>query len=249
MADAKKNVTIIIKKIKKGGHGGHHGGAWKVAYADFVTAMMCFFMVMWLMGADEETKASIANYFNNPTAAWRPELKDKDNIPLGNQTGAGDSVLKGAGGQVPEDIVKDPTPVVERTPNSVAAVDLAGIVSLDELSAVESMTFAYPEEHLFIGDNTEIANGKAQVILDKIGKIARSYQGKINIRAGFGNTADSGSYEIEMSRVVRLKQHLVGKRLKAEELVSVNVNRQAPFGENASDDGVRKIYFTFSKSQ
>ena len=50
MADA---PVIVIKKKKGGGHGGHHGGAWKVAYADFVTAMMCFFMVMWLLGADE----------------------------------------------------------------------------------------------------------------------------------------------------------------------------------------------------
>src|SRR5215470_2173726 len=42
---------IIIKKVKKGGHGGHHGGAWKVAYADFVTAMMAFFLLLWLINA------------------------------------------------------------------------------------------------------------------------------------------------------------------------------------------------------
>jgi len=47
---------IIIKR-KKAGHAGAHGGAWKVAYADFVTAMMCFFLVMWLMGSDEKVKA------------------------------------------------------------------------------------------------------------------------------------------------------------------------------------------------
>jgi chemotaxis protein MotB len=64
MAD-KDKATIIIKKIKKGGHGGH-GGAWKVAYADFVTAMMAFFMVMWLMGSDAETKAAVEGYFKNP---------------------------------------------------------------------------------------------------------------------------------------------------------------------------------------
>src|SRR5882757_4111971 len=41
--------AVIIKRVKKGGHGGHHGGAWKVAYADFVTAMMAFFLLMWLI--------------------------------------------------------------------------------------------------------------------------------------------------------------------------------------------------------
>src|SRR5271156_2447044 len=56
---------IIIKKVKKGGHGGgHHGGAWKVAYADFVTAMMAFFLLMWLINTTSpEQKKGIADYF------------------------------------------------------------------------------------------------------------------------------------------------------------------------------------------
>ncbi|MBM3570622.1 MAG: flagellar motor protein MotB [Alphaproteobacteria bacterium] len=56
--------AIIIKKIKKGGHGGHHGGAWKLAYADFVTAMMAFFLLLWLLNVTtEEQKNGIADYF------------------------------------------------------------------------------------------------------------------------------------------------------------------------------------------
>lgn len=60
---------IIIKKvIKKAGHA-HHGGAWKIAYADFVTAMMAFFLLMWLLGTtDEVTKKGISEYFQNPFA-------------------------------------------------------------------------------------------------------------------------------------------------------------------------------------
>ena len=55
---------IVIKRIKKGG-GGHHGGAWKLAYADFVTAMMAFFLVMWLLNAtDQKTREAVASYFN-----------------------------------------------------------------------------------------------------------------------------------------------------------------------------------------
>ncbi|WP_374385313.1 flagellar motor protein MotB [Dongia sp.] len=65
MADER---PIIIKRIKKSG-GGHHGGAWKVAYADFVTAMMAFFLLLWLLGnTTEEQKKAIGNYFN-PTIA------------------------------------------------------------------------------------------------------------------------------------------------------------------------------------
>ena len=64
---------IIIKKIIDGGHGGHHGGAWKVAYADFVTAMMAFFLLMWLLGATtEKQRKSIADYFA-PTLITKKE--------------------------------------------------------------------------------------------------------------------------------------------------------------------------------
>ncbi len=60
-----KNEIVIIKRHGGGDHDGAHGGAWKIAYADFMTAMMAFFLVMWLVNAaNEETKASVASYFN-----------------------------------------------------------------------------------------------------------------------------------------------------------------------------------------
>jgi chemotaxis protein MotB len=61
---ANTRPIIIIKR--KGGHGGHHGGAWKVAYADFVTAMMSLFIVLWLMGSSSKIKQAVAGYFNDP---------------------------------------------------------------------------------------------------------------------------------------------------------------------------------------
>ena len=65
MAAANKVQPIIVIK-KKGGHGGHHGGAWKVAYADFVTAMMALFIVLWLMNSSDKVKKAVAGYFNDP---------------------------------------------------------------------------------------------------------------------------------------------------------------------------------------
>ena len=59
-------APIVIYK-KKGGHGGHHGGAWKVAYADFVTAMMALFIVLWLMNSSEQVKKAISAYFRDPS--------------------------------------------------------------------------------------------------------------------------------------------------------------------------------------
>lgn len=86
--DSKKVQPIIIKRIKKSGHAAH-GGAWKIAYADFVTAMMAFFLLMWLLGSTTEgDKKGIADYFNSP-------LK----VAMFGGTGAGDatSVIKGGG--------------------------------------------------------------------------------------------------------------------------------------------------------
>ena len=78
--DSKKLQPIIIKRIKKGGHA-PHGGAWKIAYADFVTAMMAFFLLMWLLGSTAEgDKKGIADYFNSPMK-----------VALGGGRGSGDS--------------------------------------------------------------------------------------------------------------------------------------------------------------
>jgi chemotaxis protein MotB len=64
MAELRSQSIPVIKKVVKKGHGGHHGGAWKVAYADFVTAMMALFMVLWIIG--QSSKEAIADYFRHP---------------------------------------------------------------------------------------------------------------------------------------------------------------------------------------
>ena len=61
---AKTQPIIVIKR--KGRHNAHHGGAWKVAYADFVTAMMSLFIVLWLMNSSDKIKKAVAGYFNDP---------------------------------------------------------------------------------------------------------------------------------------------------------------------------------------
>ena len=63
-----KPTTIIVKRVKKGDHG-HHGGAWKIAYADFVTAMMAFFLMLWLLGSlSEAQKIGLSRFFSSPSA-------------------------------------------------------------------------------------------------------------------------------------------------------------------------------------
>lgn len=74
---------VVIKK--KGGHGGHHGGAWKVAYADFVTAMMALFIVLWLLNSSKQIQVAVGGYFKDPTGSSRKVGS--------NMQGAGDNFV------------------------------------------------------------------------------------------------------------------------------------------------------------
>ncbi|MDZ7654067.1 MAG: flagellar motor protein MotB [Burkholderiaceae bacterium] len=88
MSSEKAKSTIVIKKIKKGGHA-HHGGAWKIAYADFVTAMMAFFLLMWLLGSTTKGDLKgISDYFQSPLQ-----------VAMMGGTGSGDatSLIQGGG--------------------------------------------------------------------------------------------------------------------------------------------------------
>ena len=115
-----KPQPIIIKKVRKEGHG-HHGGAWKVAYADFVTAMMAFFLLMWLLGSTTpEDRQGISDFFQNPSAIQGPG-------------GASTSMIDFGGSQdIPED---EGTPLA--TPDKLSEEALAERIQeqaqLDEL--------------------------------------------------------------------------------------------------------------------
>src|SRR5271170_151513 len=78
-----KAPVIVIKK--KGGHGGHHGGAWKVAYADFVTAMMALFIVLWLLNSSKQVQEAVGGYFKDPTGTSKKVGS--------NMVGAGDNFI------------------------------------------------------------------------------------------------------------------------------------------------------------
>ena len=104
MARKRKNdddqPTIIIKRIKKSG-GAHHGGSWKVAYADFVKAMMAFFLLLWLLGVTtDEQKKDLASYFL-PTA---PSISDN---------------TSGSGGAMGGTVLSDEDAMSESTPDSL----------------------------------------------------------------------------------------------------------------------------------
>jgi chemotaxis protein MotB len=224
---AESKQPIIIRR-KKAGHGGAHGGAWKVAFADFMTAMMAFFLVMWLMGSDEEVKAAIADYFNNPTSVLRIDFSNKDNIPLGDKTGAGESVLRGAEGEVPEDLVKNPSkPVLEGNTSAEDASDtIAKLVSSGDKVMVEVMRFSVLEDDLFQPGSTEQWKPGVEKIFQRIGKLAKNKDhGKLTIRGSWGSQ-DTGNYDFQVARAVAVAQFLVNRKLVEEDRISTTMRRK-----------------------
>lgn len=249
MADKDKKQPIIIKRKKGHGHGAH-GGAWKVAYADFVTAMMAFFMVMWLLGSDEETKAAVSNYFNNPTSVLRMDLSSAENIPLGDKTGAGESVLKGADGEVPEELVKTPSkPVLEGNTKAEDASDAAArLASSGDKVMVEVMKFSVAESDLFEPGSSEKWRADAGKIFAKIGKLAKNHEfGKIYVKGSFGE--DTGNYEFQVSRTVAVARYLVDRKMVEEDRIVTSVKKKKresadPYGREPASVGPR-IEFLF----
>ena len=121
----KATRPIVIVKRRKSGHGGHHGGAWKVAYADFVTAMMAFFLVMWLVtSVNKEQRAAIFEYFKNPSMEAGQSTKAAKGI--NGPGGASTSVINlGGGMDAPKTALKKETGVSAGTMPKPADIDEA----------------------------------------------------------------------------------------------------------------------------
>ncbi|MEE4246540.1 MAG: flagellar motor protein MotB [Kangiellaceae bacterium] len=151
MAEAEQNKPrpIIIKKVKKGRHE-HHGGSWKVAFADFATAMMAFFLLMWLMGnTSEEQKQAISGYFIDPqgTAA----TPGANSVPIGD-------------GGVNDSIVALPTP----TPPAATIDDLddQSLEQLAEEKEREKLELLKDQLESLVETSADFSAFKDQILID-----------------------------------------------------------------------------------
>ncbi|KTD80510.1 flagellar motor protein MotB [Legionella waltersii] len=147
----------IIKKIKKGGHG-HHGGAWKIAYADFVTAMMAFFLLMWLVASlNKAQKAGIAEYFRQPM---------KVALFGGNSTGNRKDVVAGGGPNI-EDTDGQVTATNKplKSDEKIASETKTEEGSSDELKKLEQLK---SEINLSMEKDPSLAGLKKQLLMDVV---------------------------------------------------------------------------------
>lgn len=211
--------TIVIRKKKRGGgHGGHHGGAWKVAYADFVTAMMCFFLVMWLMGADEEIKEAISHYFNHPETPFNAgrDPSSSEVHPLGENTGPGESLLNGREGQMPEAMVdqlsRPMASLTEHRKLSEVVRELLEERAYAVDANIDHLTFAVSEADLFSGPTSVALTERGKKALDRLGKVFQGYSGQIRVEGHVNfdfKLGRTSPYEFSLSRAVNVMNYLV----------------------------------------
>jgi chemotaxis protein MotB len=160
---------VIIKRIKKGGHGGHHGGAWKVAYADFVTAMMAFFLLMWLINTTTpEQKRGIADYFAPQSIA---QTVSGSGGVLGGKVMGEDAAHAGGAQSVMQ---KQSPPSPSSTTKALASGATSGGAggtgdSTNASSSAQDGEFAHAAEAIrqSVQDNPDLANLSHQLILEQ----------------------------------------------------------------------------------
>jgi chemotaxis protein MotB len=162
-------AAVVIKRVKKGGHEGHHGGAWKVAYADFVTAMMAFFLLMWLINTTTpEQKRGIADYFAPQSIAQT--VSGSGGIMGGKVLGQDDAHAGGA-----QSVMQKQSPPSPNNPAKAMAdggteggANARSDASADSQSAQDgAFNHAAEAIHQAIQDNPDLANLSHQVITEK----------------------------------------------------------------------------------
>ena len=148
--ELEKPRPIIIKRVKKNQHD-FHGGSWKVAFADFATAMMAFFLLLWLMGnSSEEEKEAISGYFNDPSG-------------IQSKTGSSPSVIGDGGANVAVIEIENAQPETEEIEPEISKQDLAKLAEEMEMAKLNELKVELEK----LVENSDIFNQfKDQVIID-----------------------------------------------------------------------------------
>jgi chemotaxis protein MotB len=146
---------IVIKRVKKGGHG-HHGGAWKIAYADFVTAMMAFFLLMWVLGSTTAGDlAGISSYFQNPMR-----------VSLSGGQGSGDAtrIIKGGGDNITKTVGEESRADADTEQRRISDSSVTDVENARKDKTKNEL--AKEDIQKKIDADPELKNAKGQVFMD-----------------------------------------------------------------------------------
>jgi len=228
---AAKPQPIVIKRIK--GHGGHHGGAWKVAYADFVTAMMALFIVLWLMNSSKPIQEAISGYFKDPAGTGKFTGMAK---PVPEPTSKKEDL-----GKVKAELEKAIQQVAnfDKLKNHIELTVTAEGLRI-ELMESQSGTFfesGQPEPN---GNGRELL----MTIAEELGKIPN----KVNVEGHtdsqpFAGKANYSNWELSADRANASRRIMQQHGLRADQVAQVRgfADQQPRNAKDPSDPGNRRI--------
>ena len=180
MSDEKQ--PIIIKKIIKKG-GGHHGGAWKVAYADFVTALMALFIVLWVLGQDDEVKQAVSGYFRDPVGFTLKSRAMIDQKNLGIQINSInqndlDQINKEEEERRFDEMREELTTTLGEDANFLPLLDQMKIEMIDDGMKIEMLD---SEDDVFFQSGSSRMSAKATKFIEAVGTKLAKIPNKIAI--------------------------------------------------------------------
>jgi chemotaxis protein MotB len=228
------HTPVIIKKKKAHGGHGHHGGSWKVAYADFVTAMMAFFMVMWIMGLSDDTRAQIQGYFNDPMGFAKNPPSSKNVISLPGMPSPKAGVTSKPGDDPKESQNQTMYEIESRVEGAVEELSKGGGPGLEELMkhvdvtvAKEGLRIEFVESPNFVffdlGQTTIRPEGR--LLISKIGPILGASDQRIMIE---GHTdarpfpsLSYTNWDLSANRALALRQALSQHGVKESQFLAV----------------------------
>lgn len=251
---------IVVRPRKKKGGGGHHGGSWKVAYADFVTAMMAFFMVMWIVSMDEGVKDVVEGYFNNPIGFRRgyatgnsPVFAGSDPLNGPPRAMATPSRIGGAvgGSHTPGETSAELEDAARRIQSGVEDLDLQGVeaevaVSVTEDGLRVEMAESGDGETFF-----EFGSARPEAALDRVlAVVGESLAGLPNALVIEGHTdaapyprADYTNWELSVDRANTARRMLVERGVDEARILEIRgyADRRLRYPDEPRNPGNRRV--------
>lgn len=221
---------IIIKKKNKG-HGGHHGGAWKVAYADFVTAMMALFIVLWILGQSQEVKEAVSGYFKDPmgfsTKKGRGLLDQKGGnkmIDMSLQQASSSADQKAA---EKIEMAKMGQAIVNELSSSPEFKDLMDQITIEFVDQGMRIEMMESSQNVFFEIGTAELKSSALALLEKIGAQLANLPNQVIIEGHTDSRPYSNSglgytnYELSADRANSARRALIMGKLPEKRIDSV----------------------------
>jgi chemotaxis protein MotB len=226
--EEKEHPEIIVKKKKD--HGGHHGGAWKVAYADFVTAMMALFIVLWVLSQGEEVQKAVAGYFKDPVgfdinASTPIQRSESSFIKMDLDAKRREQIKKF--NEVKESLKKE----FSHNKNYSKLMDQIEFVMVDEGMRIEIVE---SNDEVFFKVGSAVLNKTAEEIIVKIGEHIKNLPNKIVIeghtdsRPYIGSALNYTNFDLSTDRANSARKALMtgGISLKQIDEISGYADKQ-----------------------